>query len=191
MITINLLPPELRVKLKEQSAPAAPAPYVYLAALVAVAFIAAQVYLAVRTSGAARKVKVLSAQAAQLQPLQQKLEESRARHAGQLDDAASAQKLLSRRIIWADKLAGLSRYLPQGIWFTGISVSLRDFSLHGTVYSFSQDDVSLIGEFVTKLKKDTDFIKDFKNLELGTVKRRSMGPYEVADFSISGVLKTE
>jgi hypothetical protein len=49
--------------------------------------------------------------------------------------------------------------------------------------------MNLIKAFMDNLKQENVFIRDFNNLELGTVQRRTIGGYEIADFSLSGTLR--
>ncbi|MFH1413649.1 MAG: hypothetical protein ABIG56_02255 [Candidatus Omnitrophota bacterium] len=105
------------------------------------------------------------------------------------EDARIIEQLISKRIIWSEKLNKLSLHLPMGIWFTGISATDNDLALYGSVISLEKEEVSSIKKFIDSLKKDLVFYKDFDNLEVGSVTTRKIGGYEIADFSLLGKLK--
>jgi Tfp pilus assembly protein PilN len=99
------------------------------------------------------------------------------------------QKLVNERIIWAEKLNKLSLILPPGIWFESITVSGKNFQLHGKVVSLAKEEVALLRNFIDDLKARPNFINNFNSLELSSIKKEAIGGYEVADFNLVGSLK--
>jgi len=190
MIEINLLPEELKVKTRRLGKISIESKYfLYLIPLVFAVLILAHICLA--TVGI-----VKSLQFSQLNNKWKKLEPQR----GLLnnlkkgyDVVASNTKLMqelnSRRLNWPEKLNRLSQDLPSGIWFNEILVSRKDFVLKASVISLQGEEMSLINKFISSLKNDTRFLKDFNDLELGLVQKKSVGGYDVVDFILTAKLK--
>jgi Tfp pilus assembly protein PilN len=110
-------------------------------------------------------------------------------HAAFSEDAIILQQLTNQRIAWAQKLNKLSLNLPAGVWFNDLSVNEKDFVLKGSVISLQKEDMGLIHKFLSSLQTDPGFFGDFYNLELSSVQNRSIGGYEVSDFTLTGTLK--
>ncbi|MCU0666140.1 MAG: PilN domain-containing protein [Candidatus Omnitrophica bacterium] len=104
-------------------------------------------------------------------------------------DTNALQAVAGKYSLWAGKLDRLGLSLPSGVWFTDISVSQDTFILKASVVSLDKDEVSLINEFLTKIKEDADFMSAFTNIELGAMQRRQISSYDIVDFTISGKLK--
>ena len=125
------------------------------------------------------------------EPQRKMLESFNKEYALLSEDALASQQLLEQRIVWSGKLNKLSLDLPSGIWFKDISVSDKDFTLKGSIVSLRSQEMNLIKIFMDNLKKDTVFFKDFSNLELGSVQRKTIGGYDIVDFILAGTLKTK
>ena len=105
------------------------------------------------------------------------------------EDAPIIKNYMDKRIIWAEKLNKLSLCLPKGIWFNGISLSAKDLIIQASVFSLRKDEMSLINNFIDNLRKDALFLKNFKLAELNAVQKRTAGSYEVTDFVLVFTLK--
>ncbi len=90
-----------------------------------------------------------------------------------------------KSLMWSQKLNILSDSMPKGVWFRKISYSNNSLTIEGNAYSKAHDEIATIGNFVSNLKKDTVFIKDFESLELNTITRVKKNETEIADFSIT------
>ncbi len=111
----------------------------------------------------------------------------------QLKDLKAKIALISKNtsknsIIWSQKLNIISDSVPKGVWLRKISWTKNDLLIEGNAYLPSQE-IAIVGNFVSSLKKDKEFMKDFKSLELNSISRIKKGATEVADFSISAKLK--
>ena len=110
-------------------------------------------------------------------------------------------ELSSRKFSWYQKFALLTDILPEGIWFEEISFrpgkttargkpsaatgEQMEFTLKGTAVAYSLDDaISLIGGFVDKLGKNTDFAKDFEDMDFNTTKG-SIGGLDIMKFEFT------
>lgn len=92
-------------------------------------------------------------------------------------------------ILWSQKLNILSDNLPKGVWFKKIVWNETALVVEGRAYSKSHDEMMTVGNFVSNLKKDTNFMKDFSSIELNSISRVKQGLVEVAIFTITVKVK--
>lgn len=192
LIEINLLPTELQVqdKPKKQMLSAFPSPFVIIA-VVAGIVCAVHLYLGTILMIKGNTLKNLNAEWDSLAVQREKLKTYDSIYASLTRQATIAERMASERILWAFKLNALSSHLPTGIWFREIEVANDNFVLHGTVISTDREEISLIREFVDKLQKDREFIKDFKSFELRSVQKRKIVYHDVSDFILVGGLRSK
>jgi hypothetical protein len=57
-------------------------------------------------------------------------------------------------------------------------------SIEGSVVSKTRNEINNVGLFISSLKQDNDFIKDFSSLEVNSIQRSKASSVEVADFTI-------
>lgn len=107
------------------------------------------------------------------------------------EDAQIIPQLMNKRMLWAKKINQLSLNLPSGVWFNEITITPKGFILKASVVSLQKEDMNLVNQFIDNIKKDTEFFKDFQNLELNYVQGRTVGGYDVTDFTIQGALKAK
>ncbi|MFA5287684.1 MAG: PilN domain-containing protein [Candidatus Omnitrophota bacterium] len=200
MIEINLLPEELRNRVVKPVKPvksgavregAKPGlqqlilliPFIFVVLVIA--------HIAIVFLGVTRysELSVLKGKWERLLPERKALEDFNNEHTLYSGDSKDIQKLVDERINWAEKLNRLSLILPPGIWFESISVSGKAFNLHGKVVSLDKEEVALLRNFIDDLKNKPDFAKNFNTLDLNSIQKETIGGYEVADFTLTGVLK--
>ncbi|MEW6170407.1 MAG: PilN domain-containing protein [Candidatus Omnitrophota bacterium] len=187
MITINLLPEELRPKEKTKETPEGIGKKAVLGGIVVlislhiflVAFYFLQNYRLNNLNNVWPKIEVGKNKADDLKKETSFLEEN----------VKTIENLTNKTISWSWKLYKISQVLPRGVWLRQLSLTSSSFSLQGSVVSLKQEEMSLIGKFLDNLKTDPEFSKDFKDLELGSVNRREIKGFEVSDFNISANLK--
>ncbi len=197
MIEINLLPEELRNRVakptKEQPAKVVAKPGLQQLILVIplIFVILIIVHIIIASLGVTRysQLSLLKNKWEKMLPERKTLEEFNNEHMLYSEGSKDIQKLVNERINWAEKLDRLSSILPPGMWLESISVSGKAFNLHGKVVSLAKEEVSLIRNFVDDLKNKPNFVKNFSTLELSSIKKETIGGYQVADFNLSGVLK--
>jgi ABC-type xylose transport system substrate-binding protein len=98
----------------------------------------------------------------------------------------SIDKLTKKgRMSWARKLNIISDVLPQGVWVRLINFSGKSLTIEGSSVSLRGEEVILVNKFASALKNNADFYSDFKNLEVGSIKRRQIKNIEVADFILT------
>jgi Tfp pilus assembly protein PilN len=197
MIRINLLPPELRIQKKEErmklALPGLEIRYVlYAIPAVIGIFLFLHIILAVIGLVQAMQYRSLSHSWKKLEPQRKTVDVLRKQRDAFLADANVTQRLLARRVPWADKLNKLCLLLPSGIWFEELNFSQEgNFALYGSVISLKKDEMALINKFIENLKNDPMFVKDFSGLILDSVKRRTVGGYDVVDFSLKGMVSVK
>jgi len=193
MITINLLPEELKVKPKAEGSvfklSLLDKYFIYLLPAVICLLIFAHIALILFSAAKGVKLTALSNKWSSLSSQRKELDAFMQEHAAFSQDAITLQQLSNQRINWAEKLSKLSVNLPSGVWFTDLSITTKDFILKGSVIALQKEEMSLIHKFLSSLQNDQGFIADFYNLELVSVQNRSVGGYEVSDFTLAGTIK--
>jgi Tfp pilus assembly protein PilN len=191
MIEINLLPEDLKAKAESRktSINLDPKYFIYLLPFVLATLLCVHIYLAIKVIVKNNQIANLSNQWRTLEPQRSSLENFNKENTIISQDTSVIKQLTEQRIIWAEKLNKLSTSIPAGIWFTELSVASHDFTLRGSVISLRKDELGFIKKFIDNLKGDTGFSKSFNNLELGSVQRKSIGGYDVFDFTLVGTLK--
>jgi len=95
-------------------------------------------------------------------------------------------EITKRRFLWAQKLNEISDVVLTGIWFTRIySDSKRRLIIQGSVISKKEEAMASVGKFMKNIKEHESFFKDFKNIKLETVQRKSINERDVVDFKIA------
>lgn len=100
--------------------------------------------------------------------------------------------LSSRQFFWFQKMQQLADLIPNGVWLTSLQSSQKGDTvtliIRGTSVAVKIDDaVSLIRDFITNLRKNDDFAKDFKNIELrqGDIAKTAIGGMDVMRFAFT------
>lgn len=192
MIEINLLPEELKAKPKSQKAivDIKTEYFLYLIPLILCILICVHIFLAGLTFTKNSQLCRLNNKWNSLEPQRKILEGFNKEYAITSEDALIIKQLIERRISWSEKLNKLSLLLPSGIWFNDISISPKDLTLSGSVVSLQKEEMNLIKKLIDNLKNDASFFKDFTNLELGSMQRKTIGGYDVLDFILVAILKS-
>jgi len=194
MIEINLLPQELKTGPQSKKIGVIspnPRQVLSIIALIFGILLCIHLCLFAVTIFKNSQFNILNNKWQKLEPQKKMLEGFNKEYALLSEDALASQQLLEQRIAWSGKLNKVSLDLPSGIWFNEISLSPKDFTLRGSIVSLQSQEMNLIKIFMDNLKKDTVFFKDFSNLELGSVQRKTIGSYDIVDFILVGTLKTK
>lgn len=191
MIEINLLPDELKVKLKKKAITAQSKQILYFVPVVLGLLLVIHIYLISITLTRGVHLAALNNKWQRLQPQRKMLEDFKKEYEGETKYSSVIQKINNQRIVWAEKLNKLSLDLPAGVWFKEITITRKDFALKASVVSLGKDEMNLINKFIESLKKDVNFFKDFKGLELTSVQAKVIGGYDVTEFNLVGTLKSQ
>jgi len=201
MIEINLLPEELKVKVKAKnpeqvivkSSTGFSQEKLFILAIPALLAIFTLIHLYFTVESISKNVQLdsLNKKWIQLEPQKKILDEFNKEYSVFSGDAGFLQLLASKKVFWAQKLNKLSLDLPSGIWFSSITINNKNITINGSVISLQKDEVALINKFLDNLKADSGFLKDFTGFELSNVQKESIGGYDVADFVLIGALKAK
>ncbi len=182
MLEINLLPEELQKKNKATGIETEY--FLFIGKWLIAIFVVIHIILGGVWLFKTMQLKILNYNWLKLEPERKKLAELK----GSAGSSAQA-RLASQRISWSEKLNKLSEHLPSGIWFNSFSLSAKELSLMCSVISLSKEEMLLINQFLSNLKKDALFSDDFTNVELGKMTRKMYGSYEILDFVLTFPLK--
>lgn len=187
MIEINLLPLETKVKIKKSAVK--PGHLVPIVILAGALFICVHLCLIIVCAARFYQFRDKNSKWESLLPQRKQLEQFKAESDSGSTQKISIQQLTKSRVNFAQKLNKLSLNLPSGVWFTELTVSLRELSIRGSAVSLEKQELNLINRLMDGLKADAEFIGDFESIELGSVQRRVLGGYEVVDFVLNGKIK--
>jgi Tfp pilus assembly protein PilN len=193
MIEINLLPEELKSKVKKKKAITAIEPkyLLYIIPLFILGLLlCSHIIFAAVTVFKNNQLRVLNNKWLSLEPQRKMLDEFNKEYAIISEDALAIRKFADEKIDWAEKLNKLSLSLPPGIWFNDLSVAGGGFTLQGSVVSLEKEEMNLLKKFIDNLKNAPAFSKDFNKIELVSVQRRTISGYELFDFVLAGTLNT-
>lgn len=189
MIEINLLPEEIKAKLIKSGAAARKFLYALIAiSLVVIVILGLNICFFVMGLGSGFKVKSLEKEWVKISPQKNNIENLKSKGEGLSEEARVLQDLFIQRISWSKELNSLSLNLAPGIWFKEVSLGNKDLIIHGCAVSPQKEELRQINQFIGNLKKDAEFIKNLKSLELSSVTRDKIGNTEVMDFILTGKL---
>lgn len=189
MIEINLLPEQLKGKPKGKGLGLKPGYFFYLIPCVVGIMFVLHIYLALWGVVRGFQFRFLSEKWRRLEPERKMLEDFNKKYESESEDTRMIRQLIGSRLNWAQKLNKLSLNLPAGVWLNELAVSKENFILKGSSLSLQKEEVSLINKFMDNLKNDTEYFKDFQELELGPMQRRTLAGYDIVDFVLEGTLK--
>jgi len=182
MLEINLLPEDLQKKNKSTGIETEY--FLYIGQWLLTIFLVIHIVLGGIWIFKTLQLKVLNYQWVKLEPQRKILASLK----GSSDTSAEA-RMTGQRVSWAQKLSNLSEYLPSGIWFTNFALSTQELILKCSVISLNKEEMLLINQFISELKNDNVFYKDFSKIELGAMSKKMYGSYEVLDFILTFPLK--
>ncbi|OGX18542.1 MAG: hypothetical protein A3K83_07630 [Omnitrophica WOR_2 bacterium RBG_13_44_8b] len=193
MIEINLAPEELKTKPRDKKTGFGLEPryFIYLLPAVLGLLIFVHIYLAGLLMFKNSQLSSLNKKWQGMTSQRKVLDDFNKEYSLFSSEAQSVKQLSQRRVTWAKKLNNLSLSLPSGIWFREVSITPKDFTLHGSAVSLQKVEMGLIKQFMDNLKHDSGFFSDFTTLELSSVQKKTIGGYEVAEFILTGALKAQ
>jgi hypothetical protein len=182
MLEINLLPEELQKK--DKATGIETEYFLYIGQWLIAIFLAIHIVLCGLWIFKTLQLRILNYKWIKLEPKRKILASLKG------SPGASAEaRMTGQRISWAEKINKLSEHLPSGIWFNNLSLSPKELSLKCSVVSLTKEEMLLINQFLSNLKNDATFFKDFVKVDLGTMNRKMCGSYEVLDFILTFPLK--
>ena len=91
--------------------------------------------------------------------------------------------------LWSQKLNVISDSLPKGVWLRKITLNDKQVFIEGSAVSQGQSEIINVGNFVSNMKKDPQFMNDFESIEVDYIQSRKTVGLEVSDFTILAKLK--
>jgi len=75
------------------------------------------------------------------------------------------------------------------LWLRKMVLDKSSLTMEGSAVSKNHDEITNVGNFVSALKKNEAFMKDFSSLEVNSIQRGKRNSIEVADFTVMAKLK--
>lgn len=116
-----------------------------------------------------------------------------AKEYAELEAVEKAVQSINDHFSWSRKLQTLSNAMVRGVWLRELSLGERHremarpeklLILIGTAASAKGDQTAVVGRFIRSLKENKEFFTDFVNVELESIKRRSIQSLDVMDFKV-------
>ena len=89
---------------------------------------------------------------------------------------------------WSSKFNTISDALPRGLWIRKMTLDKIGLVVEGSGVSKTQNEINNVGLFLSALKKNDDFMKDFSSLEVNSIQRET-NTIEVTDFTVMAKVK--
>jgi Tfp pilus assembly protein PilN len=94
-----------------------------------------------------------------------------------------------KAVSWAPKFNAISDGLPRGVWIRKMTLDKTGLTIEGSVVSKTRSEINNVGLFLSALKSNNDFIKDFSSLEVNSIQRGTTNAVDVTDFTVMAKLK--
>ena len=98
---------------------------------------------------------------------------------------------VEKSVLWAPKFNIISDVIPKGLWIRKMTLDKAGLTIEGSAVSKNQNEINNVGLFLSVLKQNNDFIKDFSSLEVNSIQRAKSSSVEEADFTVMAKLKNE
>lgn len=89
-----------------------------------------------------------------------------------------------RDVWWSQKLNIVSDQLSSGVWLRRILVEAGKLQMDGSAVLKQNTGMGNVHSFVANLKESSQFLNKLSNLELGSINTRSVNKTDIADFVI-------
>lgn len=219
MIEINLLPEELRKKKTAFTMPDITLAFLPILIGLIGCLILTQILLVLTINIKEAAYVRMSKEYEVLQPQKGSIEVTWKDNIKVKREVDAIESLRAKRILWSKKLNQLSDLIVPGTWFTRLSVEKRValveqprqalpqravpgikkavaektrisyLCIEGAASTLYGEELATIGRFIDRLKNDTEFFKDFSNIELDSTELYTVKDTEVMKFNISCYFK--
>jgi len=96
---------------------------------------------------------------------------------------------VKKSVSWAPKFNAISDALPRGLWIRKMTLDKTSLVVEGSVVSKTQSEINNVGGFLSALKQNDYFMKDFTSLEVNSIQRSKNNTVEVTDFTVMAKVK--
>jgi hypothetical protein len=93
-----------------------------------------------------------------------------------------------KSVLWSPKFNAISDVLPRGLWIRKMTLDKTGLVVEGSGVSKTQNEINEVGLFLSALKRNNDFMKDFSSLEVNSIQRET-NTIEVTDFTVMAKVK--
>ena len=90
---------------------------------------------------------------------------------------------------WSSKFNAISDALPRGLWIRKMTLDKIGLVVEGSGVSKTQNEINEVGLFLSTLKQNNNFMKDFSSLEVNSIQRDKTNAIEVTDFTVMAKVK--
>lgn len=96
---------------------------------------------------------------------------------------------VSKSVLWAPKFNAISDSLPRGLWIKKMTLDKLGLTVEGSVVSKNRSEINNVDMFLSALRQNDGFMKDFSSLEVNSIQGGRSNSVEVTDFSVMAKLK--
>jgi len=94
-----------------------------------------------------------------------------------------------KSVLWSHKFNAISDALPRGLWIRKMTLDKIGLVVEGSGVSKTQNEINEVGLFLSTLKQNNNFMKDFSSLEVNSIQRDKTNAIEVTDFTVMAKVK--
>ncbi len=196
MVQINLLPETARKKQKKKiELKVVFGPIIFVLSALILTIITVWAMLAMQLSAKQKRLTKLDSELKDLKFNLQKQEQLEKDKQNLLGKLKFMERQLARDLLWAENLNRLSNLIPPEIWLKNIILHTKKVNqtnintrleIQGSTVSLqSEEMIASIGGFMSALKKDPVFSKQFSEIKLLSSQRSKNADVEVMDFKLS------
>jgi len=95
----------------------------------------------------------------------------------------------NKLVFWAPKFNAISDAIPKGLWLRKMTLDKTALTMEGSVVSKNESEINNVGVFLSTLRQNDAFMKDFASLEVNSIQRSKDNTVEVTDFTVTAKLK--
>ena len=185
MISINLLPKNLRKTERRLVVPQSRLIYVAVGAALIL------LHVGLLSLAGLKKIQVISLRVSwnRMAPQFKQYVALRDEIKGIEKELGSLKGTTMRPASLTEILSTLVNAVPKGLWLDRFSFTSGGLVIQGSVISQSQNEMTIIGKFLQELRTNPTFGALFEKIDLNSVQRRTIKSYDVVDFVVVGALK--
>ncbi len=118
--------------------------------------------------------------------------------------SSTAEGLVKHPFLWSKKMNQISDLLQPGIWLKKLELQRRSITtekheikeeaalfIQGRAYSRDREEAAIVGKYISALKGNEDFFKDFEDIRLENIQSRPLGVISVSEFTLVCPLRTK
>ena len=186
MIAVNLLPEAYRKPKASSIEPFYRSPLAILVAIVMVAGVLLLWSLSLMREG---QGAALQAKLGELQTKKSTADELKTALEKLKEQQVTFQGLTRERTTWSKQLNRLSDVMPDGVWFTDLSLDQqKGLVIQGSAVGQGGEEMVRIGRLVNDLKADPKFSAVVKDIQIESIKSVPGKDLEIVEFALTGGL---